>query len=149
MLCPNCRKQIDENSNFCQHCGSKVVVENKCPHCGAMPLPLDAKFCPDCGKAIEEDCDEAKEVLSSSQQETVELLSRVLYTNLENNIKMLYTIVNPDEADLRRGLISSEAPIAKALLGKRVGEVVDAHTPGGIIRLRIESVSSLNTGKEK
>lgn len=53
MICPNCKKQIDEDSNFCKYCGNKVVVANKCPHCGATPLPKDAKFCPDCGTHIE------------------------------------------------------------------------------------------------
>lgn len=53
MICQNCKKQIDEDSNFCKYCGSKVVIANKCPHCGATPLPKDAKFCPDCGENVE------------------------------------------------------------------------------------------------
>lgn len=54
MICPNCKKQINDDSSFCQYCGSKIVVENKCPHCGAHPLPKDSKFCPDCGHRIEQ-----------------------------------------------------------------------------------------------
>lgn len=52
MICQNCKKRIDDDSNFCKYCGSKVIVANKCPHCGATPLPKDAKFCPDCGSPL-------------------------------------------------------------------------------------------------
>ncbi|HEX7382252.1 MAG TPA: transcription elongation factor GreA [Nevskiaceae bacterium] len=42
-----------------------------------------------------------------------------------------YQIVGEDEADLARGLISVNSPIARALVGKNRGDVVDVHTPGG------------------
>ncbi len=48
-----------------------------------------------------------------------------------------YQLVGMKEADPRRGKITHESPIGRALMGKRVGDVVEAKTPGGTLRLRI------------
>jgi transcription elongation factor GreA len=48
-----------------------------------------------------------------------------------------YYMVGAKEADPRNGRISNESPIGRALMGKRAGEVVEAETPGGIVRLKI------------
>lgn len=71
---------------------------------------------------------------------TVGLLRKVDITNLNNNTKMTYTIVNPHEANLREGKISIKSPIAEALLGKSVGETVEVHVPAGILKLRIDNI---------
>lgn len=73
--------------------------------------------------------------------DTVGLLRKVEFTNLTNNRQMTYTIVNPHEADMKEYKISVKSPIAEALLGHQVGDVVEAHVPAGIIRLRIDSIS--------
>lgn len=73
--------------------------------------------------------------------ETVGLLRKVEITNLKMNKKAVYTIVNPHEAELREGKISIKSPIAEALLGKKVGDVVDVKVPAGIIQLRIDNIS--------
>ena len=62
-------------------------------------------------------------------------------TNLNNNACMTYTIVNPHEANLADHKISIKSPIAKALLGKKVGEVAEAHVPSGVLKLRIEKIT--------
>jgi transcription elongation factor GreA len=49
----------------------------------------------------------------------------------------VYHIVGAKEADPLSGRISNESPIGKALLDHRVGDVVEAHTPAGVIRLKI------------
>ena len=54
---------------------------------------------------------------------------------------MKYTIVSESEADLRAGKISSTTPIAQALLGHKVGDVVDAQTPRGVMQLEILNIS--------
>ena len=46
--------------------------------------------------------------------------------------KVTYQIVGDDEADLKLGLISISSPIARALIGKEVGDVADVQAPGGI-----------------
>jgi len=48
-----------------------------------------------------------------------------------------YHLVGAKEADPRNGKISYESPIGRALLDHRVGEVVEAETPGGKIELKI------------
>ena len=72
--------------------------------------------------------------------DSVMLLTKVEMTNLNTNTRMAYTIVSPHEADLRAGKLSIKSPIARALLGKKVGDVVEVNVPAGIQRLRIESI---------
>jgi len=48
-----------------------------------------------------------------------------------------YHLVGAKEADPRNGKVSYESPIGRALLDHRVGEVVEAETPGGKIKLKI------------
>jgi transcription elongation factor GreA len=55
----------------------------------------------------------------------------------EGDSPEVYHLVGVAEADPRNGKISHESPIGRALLGHRVGEVVEATTPGGIIRFKI------------
>ena len=71
----------------------------------------------------------------------VMLLSKVGITNLATNLRMTYTIVSPHEADLHEHKISIKSPIARALLGKKVGDIVEVQVPAGLQRLRIESIS--------
>jgi len=73
--------------------------------------------------------------------DTVGLFRKVEMTNLTTNMHMTYTIVNPHEANLREGKISIKSPIAEALLGKKAGDIVEAHVPAGILKLRIDNVT--------
>ena len=69
------------------------------------------------------------------------LLSRVEFTNLATQARMKFEIVSPHEMDLEAGKISLKSPIGAALMGKKVGEIVEARVPSGILRLRIESIT--------
>jgi len=51
-----------------------------------------------------------------------------------------YRIVGELEADLERGMISLSSPIARALLGKRAGELVEVQVPKGIVEYTIDEV---------
>ena len=73
--------------------------------------------------------------------ETVGLLSKVEMTNLVTQAKMTYTIVSQHEADLRTAKMSIKSPIAQALLGKKVGDVVSVRVPAGTIQLHIDSIT--------
>ena len=73
--------------------------------------------------------------------DTVGLLRKVSITNLKTNAQMSYTIVNPHEANMREGKISIKSPIAEALLGKKIGDIVEAKVPAGIIKLRIDDIT--------
>lgn len=70
----------------------------------------------------------------------VQLLSKVEMTNLSNNKKMSYTIVNPHEANIHEGKISIKSPIAQALLNKKIGNIVEVSVPVGILRLQIDNI---------
>ena len=52
-----------------------------------------------------------------------------------------FTLVGPTEADLKTGRLSSESPVARALVGARAGDTVSVETPGGERRYRVDSVS--------
>jgi transcription elongation factor GreA len=69
------------------------------------------------------------------------LLSTVEFTNLSTNTRMKFEIVSPHEMNLEAGKISLKSPIGAALMGRKVGETVEAQTPSGILRLRIESIT--------
>ncbi|HEX5476418.1 MAG TPA: transcription elongation factor GreA, partial [Burkholderiales bacterium] len=51
-----------------------------------------------------------------------------------------WQIVGEDEADIKQGRISVSSPIARALIGKESGEVVEVQTPGGLKRYEILDV---------
>ncbi|MBO4756181.1 MAG: transcription elongation factor GreA [Bacteroidales bacterium] len=74
-------------------------------------------------------------------KDRVSLLSRVEFTNLSTNTRMKFQIVSPHEMNLEAGKISLNSPIGAALMGKMVGEVAEAQTPSGTLRLRIESIT--------
>ncbi len=82
-------------------------------------------------------------VLDTKQMDAgvVRLLTKVELTNLANGSRMTYTIVSPHEANLREKKISINSPIAQALMGKSVGDVVEANVPAGVQRLRIENIT--------
>ncbi len=67
----------------------------------------------------------------------VYILSTVKLLNKKNNMEMSYTLVPENEADLKAAKLSVSSPIAKALLGKKVGDVVDVQVPAGIIPFEI------------
>lgn len=77
---------------------------------------------------------------SRLQSDSVQLLSKVELTNMTAGRKMVCTITNPHEANLREGKISIKSPIAQALLGKRVGDVVEVSVPAGRLKLRVERI---------
>lgn len=58
----------------------------------------------------------------------------------EDGRRATWRIVGPDESDARRGLVSVEAPLSRALLGRRAGDVVELHRPGGAVELSIVEV---------
>ncbi len=62
--------------------------------------------------------------------ETVTVGSTVVIRNPAGK-SVEYTIVGSMEADPAHGRISNESPVGRAMLGKRVGEEIDVHAPGG------------------
>lgn len=71
----------------------------------------------------------------------VQLLNKVKLRNLKNNAEMTYTLVPESEANLKEGKISISTPIAKGLLGKKVGEQAEITVPSGIMTFQILDIS--------
>ncbi len=69
------------------------------------------------------------------------LLSTVKIKNLRNDAVMTYTLVPEKEANLKTGKISVSSPIAKGLLGKSVGEIVEIVVPAGTLPYQIIEIS--------
>jgi transcription elongation factor GreA len=61
----------------------------------------------------------------------VSILSKVKIKNQMNGMEMTYTLVPETEADLSKGKISVNTPIAKGLLGKKLGEIAEIDLPNG------------------
>ncbi|MBQ0121413.1 MAG: transcription elongation factor GreA [Bacteroidales bacterium] len=71
----------------------------------------------------------------------VQLLNKVTIKNLKLGNEMTYTIVTESEANLREGKISITTPIAKGLLGHKVGDVVEVQVPAGVMQFEIVKIS--------
>jgi transcription elongation factor GreA len=92
---------------------------------------------------IEEQLSQAR-VIDKSELDlsSVHLLTKVTIKNIENDMQFIYSIVPESEADLLEKKISVESPIAKGLLGKKVGEVAQIKVPSGIVKFEIIEITS-------
>ena len=71
----------------------------------------------------------------------VQILNKVKIKNIKTDKIVEYNIVASSEADIKQGKISVETPIAKGLLGKKVGDIVEIEVPSGVITLEILEIS--------
>ena len=83
-------------------------------------------------------------VLDESELDTssVHLLTKVTIRNTKNDMKLTYSIVPELEANLLEKKISVESPIARGLLGKKVGEIAKIQVPSGIVKFEIISITT-------
>ena len=72
---------------------------------------------------------------------TVQILNKVKIKNKKNGAVMEYTIVSESEANLKEGKMSVNTPIAKGLLGKKVGDVAQVQVPNGLMEFEIVEIS--------
>ncbi|NOR34511.1 MAG: transcription elongation factor GreA [Bacteroidales bacterium] len=71
----------------------------------------------------------------------VQILNKVKIKNIKNSQQVEYTLVSESEADIKSGKISVATPIAKGLLGKEVGDVVEIKVPSGVMSFEIIKIS--------
>ncbi len=83
------------------------------------------------------------EIIDESQipKDKAYLGATVKLQDKKSGNKMQYTLVTVDEADFDQNKISTASPIGKALLGKRVGEIVDIQVPVGTLTYEILGIS--------
>lgn len=67
--------------------------------------------------------------------------SKVKILDVEFDEELEYTIVGPTEADPEKHKLSYESPVGKAILNHKLGETVDANTPGGVVQFKIIEIS--------
>ena len=81
-------------------------------------------------------------IIDDSQLNTdvVQLLNKVTIRNVANGAQMAYTIVTESEANFKEMKISSTTPIAKALIGHRVGDRVKVQVPAGMMDFEIVKI---------
>jgi transcription elongation factor GreA len=72
--------------------------------------------------------------------DSVTLGRSVTFVELPDGEEETYTIVGSAEADPFEGKISNDSPIAKSLIGRKVGDQVSVQTPGGEMNVRIISI---------
>ncbi|MGL5682739.1 MAG: transcription elongation factor GreA [Marinifilaceae bacterium] len=82
-------------------------------------------------------------VIDESQIDTskVQMLTRVTIKNTKNGAVMKYSLVPETEADFKAGKLSINTPIAKALVGKKIGDCVSVTVPAGVMELEIMDIS--------
>lgn len=78
---------------------------------------------------------------SKLDNSSVRILHTVVLKNNKIKKEQKYTIVPKGESNIKEGKISVDTPIAKALLGKKVGDKVDVKTPSGLMNLEILEIN--------
>ena len=71
----------------------------------------------------------------------VQMLNKVKIKNLGTNQIMEFTLVGENEADFTAGKLAAQTPIGKALMGHKVGDVVEAKVPAGVLRFEILDIT--------
>ncbi|MCI0400785.1 MAG: transcription elongation factor GreA [Gammaproteobacteria bacterium] len=67
--------------------------------------------------------------------------STVHLVHVETLEEVVYQIVGEDEADINNGLVSIISPVARAMIGKEQGVVVEVITPSGVVEYEIRAIS--------
>lgn len=78
---------------------------------------------------------------SSIDKSRAFILSTVKIRNKANQMETQYTLVAESEANLKEKKISVDSPIGKGLLGKKVGDVAEINTPGGLMLFEILEIT--------
>ena len=78
---------------------------------------------------------------SQISTDIVQIMNKVKLRNTKNNQEVVYTLVAENEANLKEGKISVNTPIAKGLLGKKVGDTAEIQVPAGLLSFEILEIS--------
>lgn len=79
--------------------------------------------------------------VSRLTNEKVVFGSTVTIADTETGEARTYTLVGPEEADIKKGKISIQSPVGKALIGHRVGDVVVIKTPSKTVEYEIQEIT--------
>ena len=71
----------------------------------------------------------------------VQILTKVKVLNLKTNQEKIYQLVTEGEANIAEGKLATTTPIAKGLLGKKVGDIAEVVVPAGKLQFKILEIS--------
>lgn len=92
-------------------------------------------------RKLEHELDMAETVAPAEvPADVITMRSKVRLRDLTSGEEMIYTLVFPTEADSVDGKISVLAPIGTAMLGYRVGSVIEWQVPSGLRRIKVEEI---------
>ena len=77
---------------------------------------------------------------TNMSSETVVFGATVTLLETASQKKKQYTLVGQDEADLKDGKISVQSPVGRALIGHRVGDLVEVQTPARVVEYEIQAI---------
>ncbi|MBQ9364327.1 MAG: transcription elongation factor GreA [Schwartzia sp.] len=82
------------------------------------------------------------EVISDEKKSksVVQMGSCIVVRDMEEEEDLEYTIVGSAEADPAEGRISNESPVGEAVLGQKVGTIVDVRAPAGLLKYKIVKI---------
>ena len=78
---------------------------------------------------------------TSISTDEVQILTKVKVLNLRTNQEKIYQLVTEGEANVAEGKLATTTPIAKGLLGKKVGDVAEVVVPAGKLQFKILEIS--------
>lgn len=78
---------------------------------------------------------------SKISTDEVQILNKVKIKNLKTGQVMVYMIVSESEANLKEGKLSVTTPIAKGLLGKKIGDKAEVKVPSGLMEFEVMDIS--------
>ncbi|MBR5827679.1 MAG: transcription elongation factor GreA [Paludibacteraceae bacterium] len=78
---------------------------------------------------------------TSISTDEVQILTKVKVLNLKTNQEKVYQLVTEGEANVSEGKLATTTPIAKGLLGKKVGDIAEVVVPAGKLQFKILEIS--------
>jgi transcription elongation factor GreA len=82
--------------------------------------------------------------MSKIPRDRAGLGSSVVVLDIDKDEKVAYKLVTSEESDVANGQISTTSPIGRALIGKRVGDVVKVQSPGGMREMEILKLTTIH-----
>ncbi len=147
VLTPEGLKKLEDELEYLKVTGRKEIAEKIKIARGFGDLSENAEYdsAKEAQASMEERISKIEEMLKNVRvvdaddiaTDVVSICSKVKVLDVEFDEEEVYTIVGSTEADPDNNKISDESPFGMALIGKKVGDVVMAETPGGAIELKI------------
>ncbi len=151
ILTPEGLKKLEDELEHLKVVGRKEIAERIKIARGFGDLSENSEYdaAKDAQASMEERIAKIEEMLKNAKvieaedvgTDAVSIFSKVKVLDVEFDDEEVFTIVGSTEADPDSGKISDESPIGSALIGKKVGDVVFAETPGGAIEFKILEIS--------